>query len=79
MDDVVDSMWFVIKCQAVKSNQSTPILQGHGEADPLVSHEFGKMVSQLISSFNDHMEFKSYPGLVHIVSSQVSKMLWTLL
>jgi len=57
--------------QVVKSNQSTPILQCHGDADHLVSHGLGKMSSQLISSFNDRLHFKSYPGLDHCYSDQV--------
>jgi len=55
----------------VKSNQSTPILQCHGDADHLVNHGFGKMSSQLISCFNDRLQFKSYPGLDHCYCDQV--------
>jgi len=55
----------------VKSNQSTPILQCHGEADRLVAHGFGKMSSELISSFNSRLQFKSYPGLAHWFCDQV--------
>ena len=51
--------------QVVKSNQLTPILQCHGDADPLVTYEFGKMASQMIGTFNSCLQFKSYPGLVH--------------
>lgn len=54
----------------VKSNQLVPILQCHGDADHLVTHEFGKMASQVISSFNDRLQFKSYPGLGHWYSQQ---------
>jgi len=61
----------VINMQVVKSNQSTPILQCHGDADPLVTHEFGKMASEMISTFNNHLQFKTYPGLAHCYCPQV--------
>jgi len=55
----------------VKSNQSVPVLQCHGDADHLVSHELGKMASQVIGSFNDRLQFKSYSGLGHWYCPQV--------
>lgn len=50
---------------AVKANQETPILQCHGDSDSLVAPSFGLMTSQLISSFNSHMQFKTYRGMEH--------------
>jgi len=61
----------LLTVQVVKSNQLTPILQCHGDADPLVTHEFGKMASDLISTFNNHLQFKTYRGLTHRYCLQV--------
>ena len=55
----------------VKSNQATPIFQCHGEDDPLVAYSFGAMTSQLIGSFNNQSQFKSYPGLGHSSCEEV--------
>jgi len=57
--------------QVVKSNQSTPVLQCHGDADPLVTYDFGKMASELVGTFNNHLQFKSYRGLAHSYCYQV--------
>jgi len=55
----------------VNSNQSTPVLQCHGDADKLVAYEFGKMASQLIGGFNSHLQFNLYRDLGHTYNFQV--------
>lgn len=50
---------------AVKANQSTQILQCHGQDDSLVAHSFGKMTSELIRSFDPNIQFKTYAGMDH--------------
>jgi predicted esterase len=49
----------------VKSNQAVPILQCHGEADMLVALSFGTMTSHLIKSFNQNVQFKTFPDMGH--------------
>ena len=67
-----DMLLFACMCaQVVKSNQATPIFQGHGEDDMLVAFSFGNMTSQLVSSFNNQLQFKSYPGLGHSSCEEV--------
>lgn len=50
---------------AVVTNQSTPVLQCHGQDDSLVAHSFGKMTSELVKSFCPNVEFKTYAGMDH--------------
>ena len=71
-----DMTWYIssnmhLCSKAVKSNQATPMLQCHGEDDMLVAHSFGSMTSQLISTFNNQLQFKSYPGLGHSSCEEV--------
>lgn len=42
------------------ANLKTPIFLGHGTEDPLVPFQFGKMTSEEIAKFNNHVELKSY-------------------
>jgi len=50
--------------------QRPPLLQCHGEADPLVHYSFGLMTSQLLKSQLPKYTFKSYPNLGHSSSEQ---------
>jgi len=45
--------------------QQPPVLQCHGEADPLVHYSFGLMTSALLKSHLPKYTFKSYPNLQH--------------
>ncbi|XP_028402361.1 acyl-protein thioesterase 2-like isoform X2 [Dendronephthya gigantea] len=57
--------------KALKWHSSTPVLQCHGEADPMVPFSFGKMSSDLIKSLgSSNNEFKTYPGLGHSSNEQ---------
>jgi len=56
----------------VQANQETPILQCHGDSDPLVSPSFGAMTSQLISTFNSNIKFKTYKDMGHSSSDEVT-------
>lgn len=57
--------------QAMKWHSGTPVLQCHGEADPMVPFTFGKMSAELMKSFSStNHEFKTYPGLGHSSSEQ---------
>lgn len=59
------------KC--VKGNRDTPILQCHGDADPVVPCEFGEMSKSVLTSFCSKVEFKKYSGMAHSSSDQEMK------
>ena len=46
-------------------NKTTPILQGHGDADPLVLPAIGQLTASYIAAFNPNHSFKSYPAMGH--------------
>jgi len=48
-----------------KSNLSTPILQCHGKADPIVPFGWGKMTAVALGSINGKHSFKEYPSMGH--------------
>ncbi|XP_064604525.1 acyl-protein thioesterase 1-like [Liolophura sinensis] len=55
------------------SNSNIPILQCHGESDPLVQFSWGKKTHELLSQFNKNCQFKSYPHMMHSSSPQEMK------
>ncbi|XP_064382096.1 uncharacterized protein LOC135331010 [Halichondria panicea] len=47
-------------------NKNTPFLHCHGEADPVVPFEMGRLSAEFAKTFNEtSYEFKPYPGLAH--------------
>lgn len=46
-------------------NQNLPVLQCHGEMDPMVPVQWGKASSDIIKSITSNAELKIYPGLTH--------------
>jgi len=56
--------------QTTKYNTGVPVLQCHGEADPMVSPRWGDMTHQCIKAFNPQAVFKTYPGVGHSSSPQ---------
>ncbi|XP_042216231.1 acyl-protein thioesterase 1-like isoform X2 [Homarus americanus] len=51
--------------QAAISNTGSPIIQCHGDCDPIVPYKFGQITSQLIKKFAGNIEFKTYRGMMH--------------
>lgn len=51
--------------EAAAGNLDTPILQCHGDSDPVVSFKFGQMTSVMLKKFASNVDFKTYPGLQH--------------
>jgi len=45
--------------------QQTPILQCHGDSDPLVPFSFGYLTAEVLKSKITRHTLKSYPGLMH--------------
>lgn len=52
-----------------------PIIQCHGNSDPLVSPVWGRDSHNLIKKYNPDALFKNYPGLGHSSSPQVTSVL----
>ncbi|XP_056438198.1 acyl-protein thioesterase 2 [Gadus macrocephalus] len=48
-------------------NKNTPILQCHGEMDPMIPVQFGALTFEKLKSIvsHDKISFKTYPGLLH--------------
>uniref|UniRef100_A0A4D5R9Z0 palmitoyl-protein hydrolase n=1 Tax=Scolopendra viridis TaxID=118503 RepID=A0A4D5R9Z0_SCOVI len=62
------SCWLPLNKQfpeMVIGNRETPILQCHGDIDPIVPYKWGVATHELLKSFIPHTEFKTYPGLMH--------------
>uniref|UniRef100_A0A0P4WH48 palmitoyl-protein hydrolase n=1 Tax=Scylla olivacea TaxID=85551 RepID=A0A0P4WH48_SCYOL len=51
--------------QAAIGNTGAPILQCHGDCDPIVPYKFGQITSQIIKKFAGNIEFKTYRGMMH--------------
>lgn len=55
---------------AKKCPDTVPILQAHGNADPVVSYRFGQLSSSLLKTFMKSVEFQTYQGLSHSSSDE---------
>lgn len=62
------SCWLPLRSefpQAAIGNTGTPILQCHGDCDPIVPYKFGQITSQLVKKFAGNIEFKTFRGMMH--------------
>jgi lysophospholipase-2 len=50
---------------AQPNNRGIPVLQCHGDIDPIVPYRWGQMSSQIIKTFLSKYDFKMYNGLMH--------------
>ncbi|KAJ8964205.1 hypothetical protein NQ317_014913 [Molorchus minor] len=50
---------------AMKTSDNLPILQCHGDCDPIVSYKLGQMTASALKSMLKDVEFKTYEGLTH--------------
>lgn len=55
---------------ARKCPDTVPILQAHGNADPVVSYRFGQVSSSLLKTFMKNVDFRMYQGLSHSSSDE---------
>jgi len=55
---------------AGNANAGTKIFMGHGNADPVVQYEFGKMTATALKDWGFNVDFKTYPNLPHSASPQ---------
>ncbi|KAF2655780.1 acyl-protein thioesterase 1 [Lophiostoma macrostomum CBS 122681] len=46
-------------------NQNTPIFMGHGDADQVVAHKYGKMSADALKEAGYTVDFRTYENLVH--------------
>ena len=46
-------------------NTETPILMGHGDADPLVRYEWGLQTAESLREMGWKVKFNTYKGLAH--------------
>lgn len=58
--------------QAAVANTDIPYIQCHGDCDPIVPYKWGQMTAFLIKQFLKHTEFKTYRGMMHSSSDEVS-------
>lgn len=50
---------------AAVGNRDIPMLQCHGDLDPVVPYKWGAMTSELLKTFMSSLEFKTYKGMMH--------------
>ncbi|KAH7392736.1 Phospholipase/carboxylesterase/thioesterase [Pyrenochaeta sp. MPI-SDFR-AT-0127] len=46
-------------------NHNTPIFMGHGDADQVVAHKFGKLSADELTKHGFKVDFRTYENLVH--------------
>jgi predicted esterase len=54
-----------IKDMIPTENPNTPIFMGHGDADQVVAHKYGKLSADELTSHGYKVDFRTYKGLVH--------------
>lgn len=54
----------------VTANKDIPILQCHGDCDPIVSYNFGQLTASVLKKISKNVEFKTYNGLMHSSSDE---------
>jgi len=62
------SCWLPLRDEfpaAAAATAATPVLQCHGDCDPVVPYKFGQLTSGLLKKFLPNATFKSYPGVMH--------------
>ncbi|KAF2879616.1 hypothetical protein ILUMI_26555 [Ignelater luminosus] len=58
---------------AQKSPDDIPVLQCHGDCDPVVPYKWGQMTASLLKTLLKSPEFKSYRGMMHTSSDDELK------
>lgn len=58
--------------QLVQADKALPIIQCHGDADPMVPHDWGKATVMKLQSMGfNQVDFKTYRGLGHSSTEEV--------
>ncbi|XP_969230.1 acyl-protein thioesterase 1 [Tribolium castaneum] len=55
---------------SMKTSKDLPILQCHGDCDPVVPFKWGQMTASVLKTLLKEPEFKSYRGLMHTSSDE---------
>lgn len=55
---------------AIGNKLATPIFMGHGTADPVVAHAYGKESFDLLKSMGYFITMQDYPGMGHSACDQ---------
>lgn len=50
---------------AAIGNRDTPVIQCHGDSDPLVPPQLGQLASEMMKKFMKNVDFKLYSGMAH--------------
>lgn len=53
---------------AAVGNKDLPVLQCHGDCDPIVPLKWGQLTASILKSFDKNTELKTYRGLMHCSS-----------
>ncbi|XP_020288084.1 acyl-protein thioesterase 1 isoform X3 [Pseudomyrmex gracilis] len=51
-------------------NRNTPLIQCHGDIDPIVPYRWGQITASLLKQFMSNTEFKTYRGMMHTFSQE---------
>jgi len=57
--------------QEAIGNKDIPLLQCHGDCDPMVPYRWGQMTASLLKQFMTQTEFKTYRGMMHTSCEEV--------
>jgi lysophospholipase-2 len=60
--------------QEAIGNKDTPLLQCHGDCDPMVPYRWGQMTASLLKQFMTQTEFKTYRGMMHTSCEEVREL-----
>ena len=60
--------------QSAVGNKNSPVLQCHGDCDPVVPYKFGQITSLLLKKFVTNVEFKTYKGMAHSSCDEVCEI-----
>ena len=61
------------------ANKKTPILQCHGDIDPMVPFAWGNMTAAVLKQLNPQHEIRSLSGVMHSSSPEVCYIVHILL
>lgn len=50
---------------ATKASRDTPVLQCHGDVDPVVPHKMGQLSASIVKAFMKDFQFQTYRGMSH--------------
>ncbi|XP_039284367.1 acyl-protein thioesterase 1 [Nilaparvata lugens] len=56
--------------QAAIGNREMPILQCHGNCDPIVPYKWGQMTASVLKTFVKQVEFRTYQCMMHTSSKE---------